>query len=283
MNRILETIVNSLHELLGQAIKQFPSLLSAFVIIFLTRYAVTFSEKIAHETGKRVIRSTSLQLLLGKAVKVGVWTLGILLACVLAFPSVELSHLIGTLGVSSVAIGFAFQDIFKNFLAGIILLLEEPFRIGDEIIIDDYQGVVKHISVRTTQIRTYNGEKVLLPNSTVFTNAVKVFTAYSFRRTDLSVGVDYDTSLPEATKILKATIHDVEGVLQEPFPEIDLVNFGDSSIDFVVRYWTDSTQKQVRYVQTQAIAAIKKAFDIADINIPYPIRTIYHHNIESEQ
>ena len=280
MSRILETIVNSFYDLLSQAIKHFPSLISALIVIFLTRYAVEVLEKIVQETGKRVIKSTSLQILLTKTAKVGVWTLGVLVACVLAFPSFELGHIITTLGVSSVAIGFAFQDIFKNFLSGIILLIEEPFRIGDEVIIDGYQGVVKHISIRSTQIRTYNGEKVLLPNSTVFTDAVKVFTAYAFRRTDLGVGVDYNTSLPEATKILKRTIQDVEGVLQEPFPEIDLVNFGDSSIDFVVRYWTNSRQKQVRYVQTQAIVAIKKAFDAADINIPYPIRTLYHHNAE---
>ena len=280
MNRIIQTIINSFYELLSQAIKHFPSLISAVIIIFLTRYAVQILEKIVHKAGKRVIKSTSLQILLSKTAKVGVWTLGILVACVLAFPSFELGDIITTLGVGSVAIGFAFQDIFKNFLSGIILLIEEPFRIGDEVIIDCYQGVVKHISIRTTEIYTYNGEKVLLPNSTVFTDAVKVITAYSFRRTDLSVGVDYDTSLPEATKILKTTIQNVEGVLQEPFPEIDLVNFGDSSIDFVVRYWTNSQEKKVRYVQTQAIVAIKKAFDEADINIPYPIRTLYHHNVE---
>lgn len=281
MNRVFETIVNSLHDLLDQTIKHFPGLISAVIVIFLTKYIVQMLEKIVYEAGKKILKSASLRILLRKAVKVGVWTLGILVACVLAFPGVELGHLLGTLGISSVAIGFAFQDIFKNFLAGIILLIEEPFRIGDEVIIDGYQGVVKHISIRTTQIRTYNGEKVLLPNSTVFTDPVKVFTAYSFRRTDLSVGVDYDTSLPEATKILQATISNTDGVLREPFPEIDIVNFGESSIDFVVRYWTDSPQQQVRYVQTQAIAAIKKAFDTADINIPYPIRTLYHHNLNN--
>ena len=281
MNRVVETIVNSLHDLLDQTIKHFPGLLLAVIVIFLTKYAVQMIEKIVYQAVKRIIKNTSLQILLRKTAKIGIWTLGILVACVLAFPGVELGHLLGTLGISSVAIGFAFQDIFKNFLAGIILLIEEPFRIGDEVTIDGYQGVVKHISIRTTQIRTYNGEKVLLPNSTVFTDPVKVFTAYSFRRTDLGVGVDYNTSLPEASKILQATIHNVDGVLQEPFPEIDIVNFGDSSIDFVVRYWTDSQQKQVRFIQTQAIAAIKKALDAANINIPYPIRTLYHQNVSN--
>ncbi|MEO1690389.1 MAG: mechanosensitive ion channel family protein, partial [Cyanobacteria bacterium J06631_6] len=249
-------------------------------VLFLTRYAVKVILKIADETGKRTIKSTSLQLLLMKICRIGVWTVGILIACVLAFPGFELGDIIATLGVGSVAVGFAFQDIFKNFLAGIILLVEEPFRIGDEVEIGDYQGKVENISIRTTKILTYKGERVLLPNSTVFTDAVKVNTAYSHRRTDLGVGVDYNTPLPQAKELLLDTIKSVDGVMKQPSPEIDLVNFGDSSIDFVVRYWSNSRQKQLRHVQTKAVIAIKKALDGADISIPYPIRTLYYYDQE---
>lgn len=280
MNEIINTISKVLLELLAQSIKALPSLLSALVVLFLTRYAAQIVLKIADETGRRAIKSNSLKLLLTKVCRIGVWTMGILLACVLAFPGFELGDIIATLGVGSVAIGFAFQDIFKNFLAGIILLVEEPFRIGDEVVIGDYEGKVENISIRTTKIRTYKGERVLLPNSTVFTDAVKVVTAYDCRRTDLGVGVDYNTSLPQAKKLLAQTIASVSGVMTEPVPEIDVVNFGDSSIDFVVRYWSDSSQKQIRNVQTKAMIAIKKALDGADISIPYPIRTLYYYDRE---
>lgn len=280
MNGIVETIISSLQDLLSKTIVHLPNLMSAIIVLFLTKYAVSFFQKLVDEAGKRAIKSTSLQILLKKTSKVGVWTVGILLSCVLAFPGFDLGDIIATLGIGSVAVGFAFQDIFKNFLAGIILLVEEPFRIGDEVIIGDYKGTVKNISIRTTQIRTYNGEKVLLPNSTVFTDAVKVVTAYDSRRTDLAVGVDYNTSLPQAAQILNSAIAKVEGVLSEPQPEIDLVNFGDSSIDFVVRYWTNPQQKQLRNVQTRAMIAIKKALDVANIGIPYPIRTLYYYDQE---
>ncbi len=283
MNEIINTIVEVLLELLGQSIKALPSLLSAIVVLFLTRYATQIVLKIADETGKRTIKSRSLKLLLTKVCRIGVWTIGILLACVLAFPGFELGDIIATLGIGSVAIGFAFQDIFKNFLAGIILLAEEPFRIGDEVVIGDYEGKVENISIRTTKIRTYRGERVLLPNAAVFTNAVKVVTAYDYRRTDLGVGVDYNTPLPQAKQLLAQTIASVSGVMAEPVPEIDLVNFGDSSIDFVVRYWSDSSQKQIRDVQTKAMIAIKKALDGADISIPYPIRTLYYYDQEKYQ
>ena len=280
MAEIINTVVQVLLDLLGQSIKAIPSLLSALVVLFLTRYVVGIVLKIAEETGKRTIKSTSLQLLLTKVCRIGVWTIGVLIACVLAFPGFELGDIVATLGVGSVAIGFAFQDIFKNFLAGIILLAEEPFRIGDEVVIGNYQGTVENISIRTTKIRTYKGERVLLPNSTVFTDAVKVVTAFNLRRTDLAVGVDYNTNLPQAQQLLLQTISQVEGVMSEPNPEIDVVNFGDSSIDFVVRYWSNSQQKGLRKVQTKASIAIKAALDQANISIPYPIRTLYYYNQE---
>lgn len=275
---ILKTIQNSLEEVLSSSIKIIPALFAALIILMLTRYAAQFSQQLATNLGRRTIRSKSLQLLLSKTSYVTAWVIGVLTACVIAFPGLRLGDIIATLGLGSVAIGFAFQDIFKNFLAGILLLIQEPFRLGDQIVVGDYEGTVEQIDIRTTQIRTYTGERVLLPNSQVFTSAVLVRTAFSARRTDLAVGVDYNTPLSKASSVLQKMIAEVEGVLSEPAPEIDLVSFGDSSIDFVVRYWTVPEKREVRHVQTRVILAIKQAFDRADINIPYPIRTLYFYN-----
>ncbi|MDY7022462.1 MAG: mechanosensitive ion channel family protein [Cyanobacteriota bacterium] len=278
MEQILQTVQNSIREMIGSGIKLIPALLTALIIIFLTRYISQLLQKFVKQVASRTVRSRSLQLLLIKTTQVGIWVFGIVVACVIAFPGLRLGDIIATLGLSSVAIGFAFQDIFKNFLAGILLLLQEPFKIDDQVIIGDYEGTVTQIDIRTTKIRTYQGEQIIIPNSTVFTSAVQVRTAFDFRRTDLAVGVDYNTSLPDASQLLEQTISQVEGVLDNPEPEIDLISFGDSSIDFLVRYWTQPQQRRVRTVKTKAIIAIKKAFDQADISIPYPIRTLYFYN-----
>ena len=280
MSTILDTVFNSLRELLSSAVKIIPALITALIIILLTRYAAGFAVGLADKVGERTLKSKSLQSLLRKSANITTWIVGILLACVVAFPGLRLGDIIATLGLSSVAIGFAFQDIFKNFLSGILILIQRPFRIDDQIVIGDYEGTVERIDIRTTKLRTYGGERVLMPNSEVYTSAIVVKTAYSKRRTDLAVGVDYNTSLPEAKRILQRTIERVEGVLNKPDPEIDLVGFGDSSIDFVVRYWTKPRQAQVRAAQTAAIIEIKKALDAADIGIPYPIRTLYYYNQE---
>ena len=278
MSQIIDTVVNSLQELLGSTIKIIPAIIIALVIIMLTRYAAQFTRGIAEKVGKKTLQSKSLQLLLSKTAHLTTWIVGVALACVVAFPGLRLGDIIATLGLSSVAIGFAFQDIFKNFLSGILILIQRPFRIDDQIVVGDYEGTVERIDIRTTKIRTYDGERILMPNSEVFTSAVRVRTAFNQRRTDLAVGVDYNASLPEAKRILQKTIEKVEGVLAHKAPEIDLVGFGDSSIDFIVRYWTSPRQPQVRQVQTRAIMAIKAALDAANISIPYPIRTLYYYN-----
>ncbi|MDJ0800464.1 MAG: mechanosensitive ion channel family protein [Calothrix sp. MO_167.B12] len=283
MNKLLNTVLSSLQDILASSIKALPGLLIALTIIMLTRYVAQVLETLARKLGKRTLRSQSLRILLSKTAYVTTWAVGVIVACVIAFPGLRLGDIIATLGLSSVAVGFAFQDIFKNFLAGILLLIQEPFRINDQVIIGNYEGTVERIDIRTTKIRTYKGERVIIPNSNVFTSAVQVRTAFEYRRTDLGVGVDYNTSLPKAKQILQRLISDVDGVLQQPVPEIDLLSFGDSSIDFVVRYWTLPQQQEVRRTQTRAIVAIKKAFDEADINIPYPIRTLYFYNQQQYQ
>lgn len=278
MTGLLETIIISLQDIVGNLIRTLPGLIAGIIILLLARYGAKFSQKVARKIGKKTIRSASLRLLLEKTSYVLAFTLGVLLAAVVAFPGLRLGDIIAALGLGSVAIGFAFQDIFKNFLAGILLLLQEPFRIGDQIIVAGYEGTVEHIDIRTTRIRTYQGEEVIVPNATVFTSEIQVRTAYDYRRTDLGVGVDYNTSLPMAKERLQNILQEVEGVLDNPQPEIDLVGFGDSSIDFVVRYWTIPQQHIVRRIQTQVIIAIKRDFDQAEINIPYPIRTVYYYD-----
>lgn len=278
MNQILQTVFNSFQELISGAIQAIPGLVSAIILLILTHFVARFVIQVADKIGAQTLKSRSLQILLTKTSQVATWFVGILLAGVVAFPGLRLGDVIATLGLGSVAIGFAFQDIFKNFLSGVLLLIQEPFRINDQIIVDNYEGTVEAINIRTTQIRTYQGERVLLPNSTVFTSAVQVRTAFNYRRTDLGVGVDYNTPLPKAKAILLEIVEGIDGILEIPEPEVDLVNFGDSSIDLVVRYWTSPSQAIVRRVQTKTIIAIKAAFDRADINIPYPIRTVYHYD-----
>lgn len=275
VNDLIQTVNESLLEIVGQAIEILPGLVLAIIILLLTRFCAQPIKRGVKSVSERMIKSASLQSLLLQIVSVALWVAGILLACILIFPDLGLGDLIGLLGLGSVAIGFAFQDIFKNFLAGILLLLNEPFRINDQIIVNDYEGTVEAINVRSTEIITYRGERVVIPNAVVFTSPVQVMTDRPCRRTDLAIGLDYNTPLARARQVLLMALTDVEGVASNPAVEVDITGFGDSSIDFVVRYWTRPQMLHVRQTQTRVMLALKQACDEADFNIPYPIRTVY--------
>ena len=278
MSELIQEIQSSLLQLVGQSIGIAPGFIAAIVILILTRYGVNLVQTLATTAGERAIRSTSLRALLVQTSSVATWVAGVLFASVLAFPDLRLGDIIGLLGFGSVAVGFAFQDIFKNFLAGVLLLIREPFRLNDQIIVSDFEGTVEEIDIRVTKIRTYQGERVVVPNAIVFTSPVQVLTAFPHRRTDLPLGVDYKTSLPSAIQTLLATLKDVDGVLSTPAPEIDLDSFGESSIDLVVRYWTLPQIIHVRQTKTRVMLALKQACNQANIDIAYPTRVLYFYD-----
>lgn len=278
MESLLQEIQSTVLDLVGQGVSFIPGVLTAVIILALTRYGADAVRHITHKAVEKLLNNRSLQTLLVQIGYATAWICGVLVAAVVAFPDLGMGDIIALLGLGSVAVGFAFQDIFKNFLAGIILLLQQPFRIGDQIIVDAYEGTVEEIALRSTQIRTYRGEEVVIPNSIVFTSTVQVMTALPHRRTDLEIGLDYNTPLAEAKQILFDAVRPVSGVEVSPEPEVDIVGFGDSSINFVVRYWTSPRQAEVRRIKTQVMIALKKACDDVDYNIPYPIRTVYFFN-----
>ncbi|PZD75192.1 Small-conductance mechanosensitive channel [Acaryochloris thomasi RCC1774] len=275
MSDFLQEIKETLLELVGKSIASLPGILFAIFVLLVVRYVAGFVKRLSSRVARKALKSRSLQTLIAQTSYVLTWTAGILVACISAFPGLELGDIIALLGLGSVAVGFAFQDIFKNFLAGILLLLQEPFSLGDQIIVADYEGTVDSIALRSTQIRTYQGELIVMPNSIVFTSPVQVLTKKPHRRTDLEIGVDYNTPLPMARDTLLNALNDIDGVQLDPRPEVDIVGFGDSSINLVVRYWTAPQKAKVRRTMTQVMIALKQACDRKDISIPYPIRTVY--------
>lgn len=275
MNELLQRVQESLLDLVGDSIKLLPAIILALIILLATRSAARIVSRVSDQMGRQILRSRSLQVLFAQICRIGTWTVGVVIAAVIVFPDLGLGDIIGLLGLSSVAIGLVFQDIFKNFLAGILLLLEEPFRLGDQVIINGCEGTVESVKVRTTRVLMYTGELIEIPNSIVFTNAVKVLTANSYRRTDLSISVDYTASLPMVQQVFLQTLDSVEGVLKEPVPEVDFIGFEENAIGVKIRYWTTSTTLDVRRIQSSVVMALKEACDRNNIVIPYPIRRVH--------
>ncbi len=206
--------------------------------------------------------------------KLGGWaitTIGVLLALAVTFPSVKPVDLLAGLGFFSVAVGFAFQDILENLLAGILLLFRQPFVAGDQISVGEDQGTVERITIRETVLTTFDGERILIPNADVYKNAVHIHTAHPRRRTNFVVGIAYESDLDQARSVAVEALRAVPEVAAEPPPEALLVELAASTVDLDVRYWSDSAQHASRLVLDTAMAAVKRAFDEHGIEMPSDI------------
>lgn len=187
---------------------------------------------------------------------------------------VSLGPLLGLLGLFGLAFAFAFQEVLENFIAGFFLSARRPFAQGDEITTSDFQGFVEDISLRELTLRTYDGELVYVPNSSVWQNPIVNHTQREKTRTTVDVGVAYDTDLAEASEVLLTTIKGVEGVAAEPAPQAYAHNFGDSSIDFALRFWHDSGIAEEWRVRDQVVQAVHAALNERGIEIPFPQRVL---------
>lgn len=196
--------------------------------------------------------------------------LGLLLAAVVIFPTFRPGDLLAGLGITSVAIGFAFKDILQNWLAGVFILWRRPFQIGDQIRTKEHEGTVEDINVRSTRLKTYDGERVVVPNSDVYTSTILVRTAYGTRRIGFTVGVGYGCDLEAARDAIRQVLERTEGVLSDPPPLAHVVELAPSSVNFNVYFWTAADQANVIRVRDRVATGIKLALDAAGVDIPYP-------------
>ncbi len=179
-----------------------------------------------------------------------------------------------SLSVAGVPVGLAVQGILENFIAGVILLIRKPFTAGDQIISGDYEGAVETIDLRVTHLIDYDGQLILIPNNDVYSTPLVNLTRRGARRSRMMIGVDYDDDHDAARDLIHEAVTGLEGVLDDPAPEVLLIELGDSSVNFEIRYWTDPDVGSVRRTQDRVLSAAKRALDDAGISIPWPIMTL---------
>ena len=232
---------------------------------------------------RRITRGRSsnhnLPLLLSRLAYVAMLILGVLVTVTIVLPGFTPASLISALGVGGIAIGFAFKDIFQNFLAGILLLLTEPFRIGDQIKYKEFEGTVEDIQTRATAIKTYDGRRVIIPNAELFTNAVIVNTAYSKRRLQYDVGIGYGDDIARARELMLEAMREVDGVLSAPSPEALVIDLAGSSVNIRARWWVEPPhQADVLDAQDKVLEAIKNKLSANGIDLPFPTQQILFHD-----
>ena len=269
----LATLQDQLVDMAEGFVRALPNMAIALVIIVITWIVARIAVRgVSRAIGKTDMRP-SLQNLIDTVVKLGIWIVGLMIALIVVMPGMTPASLIAGLGIGAVAIGFAFQDIFENFLAGVLIMLREKMRIGDVIECEGIIGKVEHITLRETHVRKLSGEVTLVPNSMLFKNPVEILTDEQMRRHEVIAGVSYDTDLDHAAEVIRKAVESVDVVERDKGIDVFAVEFNSSSVDFKVRWWAGSTPRNMWESKDKVIRAIKRALDDAGIEIPFPYIT----------
>ena len=269
-NQVLASVRNLWEDFLEQT----PLFLVAGLVVLLTAVAAKIAQWVFRRTPGYSRLRGSLQDLIEQILTVSVWLVGLLIAATVAFPGLTPGGLITTLGLGGVAIGFAFKDIFENFLAGVFILWKFPFDRGDFIECEGVSGKVQQITIRNTLIREPDGTLIVTPNAQLFKNPVEVLTNWKSRRVTITAGVAYDEDVDAARTVIAEAVKGCDTVETRKPVEVFAHEFGDSSVNYKVSWWADPTPLGERKSRDQVVAAVKWALDDAGIEIPFPHRTL---------
>jgi small conductance mechanosensitive channel len=254
-----------------------PNLVVALVILLLFALLARLGHALVSRSLGRLGRSDAAAALVSRFAQIAILAAGLLVALSVLQLERAVTSLLAGAGILGLALGFAFQDLGANFISGVALAMRAryPFEVGDLIETNGVLGVAEEIHLRTTVIRTLDGQAVVIPNKKIFEEKLTNLSGDPYRRVDVPCGVSYGEDLREVKRVVSEAVEAMDGRLPERGVEFFWTGYGGSSIDFVVRFWIPF-EKQVDYLEaiSETIMRIKQAFDERDITIPFPIRTL---------
>ena len=272
----LKQIVNSIAD-------AFPSIALALLAFLFFYVAGRITKSLVRRATDRRGQMRGAGIAMGRIAQGLVLLLGTLVALSIALPTFKPGDIVELLGIGSVAIGFAFRDILQNFLAGILILLTQPFRIGDQIVTSNYEGTVEDIQTRATFIKTYDGRRVVIPNANLFTERVVVNTAFDERRIEYDVGIGYGDDVEKAKHLMLEAMHGTGEVLKEPAPDVLVMELAPSSVMIRVRWWIRPPRRaDALDARDSVLSAIKKKLTENGIDLPFPTQQILFHDQTEE-
>ena len=277
---VLQRLDGTSRQLARNTISVLPSLLGALLILGVTWIAARSVRRVGLLWAEQTEGDRSTEILIGRLCYGVVWVIGNVVA--LGVLGLDFATLLGTLGLTSVAIGFSLKDVLSNYISGVILLAARPFRISDQIVIGDYEGTVVQIQLRATTMRTYDGRLVYIPNQEVFQRSITNNTASPVRRSDVIVGVDYDADLSRVRQIIAEALMQVEGLELDPPPLVLVQELAASTVNLKVRFWVNSRQQSFLQVTSTVTQVIKEQLQAAHIEMPTDIYTLMFRNSPNE-
>lgn len=205
---------------------------------------------------------------LGAFIKWGIVVWGALVCLSIVVPSMKSGDVLATLGVGSVALGFALKDILQNWFAGMLLLLKRPFNIGDMVTLKGYEGTIERIETRSTLIKTYDGKRVVVPNADVYSSVIIVHSAHPFIRGEYDVHIAQSNDFAKAREIIARVIDQLVFIEKSPAPEIFIHDMAQGAVAIRLRWWINHQKTNNAFVRGEILNRIKIEFEKAGITLP---------------
>ncbi|MEW5830480.1 MAG: mechanosensitive ion channel [Chloroflexota bacterium] len=265
MDKFLETLGE-------KAVLVLPNLLAALAIFLVSLYVAGLVGKLVRRVLTKNKADVAVTTLLSQITRWSIVVFGLIAALQRFF---DVTAFLAGLGILGFAVGFALQDIMQNFAAGIILLVQRPFNVGDAVEVADFTGTIQVINVRTTELTTLDGLAVIIPNASILSNPITNYTRARRRRIEIPVGVGYGSDLDLARETAIEAVKVIPGFVEDPAPAVAFDTFGDSAVNLTVYFWVDVEKAGFLDATDAAVRQIKAAFDQQGIDIPFPVRTVY--------
>lgn len=283
MNIQISAAWQKVQGMINQFIALLPNMVLALIVFTIFFLVAGGIRQFVRRLTRQRRHARNLGLILGRLAQWSIILIGLFISLSIVIPTLRAGDLVQLLGISGVAIGFAFRDILQNFLAGILILLTEPFQLEDQIVFKNFEGMVENIETRATTIRTYDGRRIVIPNSELFTNSVTVNTAFDNRRLEYDVGIGYGDDIGEAKRLILEAIHETEGVLSNPAPDAIVVDLAESTVNIRARWWVQPPRRaEVLDLQDKVLTAIKNKLVTNGIDLPFPTQQILFHDQTEE-
>lgn len=263
----------SVQHLLDRAVEFIPNLIVAIIIFVATLFVAQLGAGMVRKALQRRRSNPEVTLLLARLAQWTILSFGVIWA--LAQVKFDVTGFVAGLGIAGFTVGFALKDIAENFVAGILLLIQQPFSIGDSVQVKDYGGTVADIQIRSTTILTWDGLLVIIPNAAVYSNPITNYSKINKRRITVTLGVDYKSDLPQVEDTLRAVVAGLAGLNQEPAPLVVFNELGDPALKVTLYFWIDLGKTDYLTALDAAVKGIKVAFEQEGIHIPSTVQPIY--------
>jgi small conductance mechanosensitive channel len=279
-SRIWEVTYKSINDLVLAIFGQLPFIIAGILVLVLFWLLAKIVKSIFWATTNRTKLDNRLRILFSRLIGIVILILGVFTAFTVIVPSFRFGDLIAGLGFTSFIVGFAAKDILNNLLSGVLILWQQPFSIGDYIFVKDKEGKVEYIGVRATTLRMDDGEKILMPNGDMYSNALVVRGAGAERRKKIQFSIGYEADIKRAKTTIFRVLKDLEGVIDALKPDVYVTDLASEGVKISVYFWINTNTHKAIEVVDQVATAIKEGLGKADIEL-YPPGSVIVQNADN--